>query len=365
MGHDQDDFPNRSVPFPESYDAALAALLARHGLTLHDSPKLAAAVMKLSDHYLSRPSDGPTPQTPWHQPWAAVAYAVYFFPLNYLRVRAVVEEAVRRGFLSGLSELVDFGAGLGTVALALADAAPGTFSRGEAIERADGPRLLYDALAGRASPRLDLAWSKDKARAKTDGNASRRLHSFSFALTELPSPPPWTEDAEALMLIEPATHQDGRRLLALRQGLLSRGFHAWAPCTHQGACPLFAESERDWCHDRITWTPPDWWRAMAKHLPMRNATLAMSYLLMRRTPPPSEPAATAGAQLARLTGDAQRFKGVTRQMICRGAAREFLAWQHRDGEPPALPRGLRVELAPSVLVKGRELRPKADELTVR
>jgi hypothetical protein len=101
---------------------------------------------------------------------------------------------------------------------------------------------------------------------------------------------------------------------------------------------------------------PGWFDELSSHLPMRNPTLTVSYLLARKSPPP---AGLSG--LARLTGDLKREKGAARQMICRGPAREFLSWQKRDGEAPEWPKGELVQLAPDIALKGAELRPTRDQ----
>jgi hypothetical protein len=335
------------MSFPDVYTARIERILRGLGTSLADPPRLADAVLRLSDHYIAKP-DAPTP---WDKDWAQIAYACYFFPLNYARVRGVVRHGAKVGFFDGLAALTDFGSGVGTVPLALWDelgAAGGAFlGTGAAVERAAVGQRLYEELKAPAAPRL--AWSRT-----IDAGAARHaghLGSFSFSLTELADLPAWARASEALMLIEPGTHQDGRRLLALRRDLLADGFFAWAPCTHQAACPLLVESERDWCHDRVAFAPPPWFEALSEHLPMRNPTLACSYVLLRKTPPP---AWTAG--LARLTGDLRKEKGAARQMVCRGPTREFLSWQKKHGEAPEWPRGALVRLPPEVVVKGKELR---------
>ncbi|MCX6111328.1 MAG: hypothetical protein NTZ90_17165 [Proteobacteria bacterium] len=328
----------------------LNALLAKHHVSLADSAALAGAVRRLSDHYLQHPEAA----TPWRQDWAQIAYACYFLPLNYLRVLGVLEMAQEVGFFAGLRHYSDFGSGLGAVSLALDSALPGQFLSGHAIEVSSTAIAMHRQLTTPlATP---LTWSTQVP----DGGFSaseQRLASFSFSLTELPRIPAWALQQEALMLIEPATNQDSRRLLAWRGELLDAGWHIWAPCTHAGACPLLTESKRDWCHDRVQWVMPEWFQALEENLPMRNDSLTYSYLLMRRTAP-----SESRAGLARLTGDLRREKGASRQMICRGSKREFLSWQHRRGEAPQWPRGERVILDPAIEVKSNELRPTTEQV---
>lgn len=335
---------DRNIAFPEVYTDRIAATLRELGTSLNDTARLADAVMRLSDHYISKPEAA----TPWEKDWARIAYACYFFPLNYVRVRGVLIEGARVGFFSGLSTFTDFGSGCGTLPLALADTLPGQFSEGVAIERADAPERMYGKLAGKGAPVMQ--WQRQAPR----GDAQKRGHvsTFSFSLTELTSLPLWARASEALVLIEPGTNQDGRRLLEWRAELIAKDFHVWAPCTHAGACPLLTGSNRDWCHDRVALAAPTWFEQLSEHLPMRNPTLTCSYLLLRKSPPP------AGLNnLARLTGDLRKEKGASRQMVCRGSEREFLSWQTKHGEAPAWPRGALVSLPADIVVKGKELRP--------
>jgi ribosomal protein RSM22 (predicted rRNA methylase) len=52
--------------------------------------------------------------------------------------------------------------------------------------------------------------------------------------------------APAVMLIEPGTPAGHRRILAARDRLLAVGYLLAAPCPHENACPLAAAG--DWCH---------------------------------------------------------------------------------------------------------------------
>lgn len=335
---------DRSVTIPDIYTARIERTLSRLGTSLNQPKRLAEAVLRLSDHYIKNP-DAPTP---WEQNWAEIAYACYFFPLNYARVLGVVREGVRVGFFDGLSSFTDFGSGVGTVPLALADGISGNFKDGLAIERSAIPERTYRELVGIGA--AELAWNRSAP--KSDGRRRNgHMTAFSFSLTELAGLPAWAKQSEALMLVEPGTHQDGRKLLALRQELLADGYSVWAPCTHQGECPLLKESARDWCHDRVALNPPPWFAELSEHLPMRNPTLTCSYLLLRRS---AAPASLTG--LARLTGDLRKEKGASRQMVCRGSTREFLSWQAKHGEAPGWPRGGLVELPSELVIKGKELR---------
>ncbi len=333
--------------FPKALEGRIATALAGLGSPLARAPELAKAVERLSDFYIAKP-DG---ATPWHEPWAQAAYLAYFLPLNFVRVRRVIEQGMAVGFFHGLSRYTDFGSGAGTVSLALGATLGPALERGTVIERAGVAMRLHRQLMPEAEKLLTFT-----ERPPERGERLEHLSVFSFALTELTELPRFARQSEALMLIEPATHQDSRKLLKLRAELLQDGWFAWAPCTHQRACPLLSQSERDWCHDRVPFEQPVWFEELEEHLPMKNATLAHSYLLMKRTPPP---AGIAG--LGRLTGDLRKEKGQSRQMVCRGEEREFLSWQKKHGEAPGWGRGGLVRIAEEVEKKSNELRVKAGQ----
>lgn len=202
---------------------------------------------------------------------------------------------------------------------------------------------------------------------------------FSYSLTELASIPNWALDCEGLVIIEPSTNQDARRLMAWRDLLLSKGFHIWGPCLHEEACPLLTESKKDWCHDRIDFQQrPESFKKIESFLPFKNESLTCSYILARKTPRPSTMLASAIAvaavsasasaaeasavelEVARVTGDLLNEKGKSRQLICRGPKREFLTWMHKNGEPQQIPRGELILLPQNLQTVSNELRIVGD-----
>lgn len=92
---------------------------------------------------------------------------------------------------------------------------------------------------------------------------------------------------------------------------------------------------------------------MEEQLPMKNRTLTMSYLLMRKTPPKK-------IKAARIVGDRLQEKGKDRQMICRGPEREFLAWMHKFKLEQDIPRGVLVEIPEDIEKVSNELRVRTE-----
>lgn len=331
----------RSLPLSENAVSLARDVLSRRGVNLEDSARVAPLVKKLSDWFIANP-DG---QTPWSDAEIASAYFAYYLPLNELRARAVAQEGLQVGFFRGLTDVVDFGAGPATASLALRDTVP-SLEHFRLIERSPVPARLLEG----SGFSFQTSWTPDILK-----EPARTLFVASYSLTEGELPRE-ALNAEALMLIEPSTQDDGRRLLELRRRLLSEGYFAWAPCPHQLGCPLLEDSRRDWCHDRVHVERPEWLVSLESHLPFRNQTVTFSYLLLRKTAPPAP-------TWARLVGDRLEENGKDRQLVCRGAKREFLAWMHRKGTPPDLPRGLRVHLPSDAPVAGNELRVAPGDIT--
>ena len=320
--------------------------------------KVAQAVQRISDFYISKP----TGKTPYELPGAPVAYLLYYTLLNHVRALAVFREAQNLGFFDGIHRAIDWGSGMGAAWLAIQDVAPEVLTSSLAFDRSTQALDVQRALRRVFADGMGRDTGTEKHHLTIDdrklrefiaaGNPEKTLAVFSYSLTELDGLPDWVPDCEALAIIEPGTNQDGRRLLAVRENLIRQGYKIWAPCTHQGACPLLTHSKTDWCHDRIQWQQPDFYSAIEQHLPMKHRTLVFSYLLARKNLPP--PAKLSSA--ARLTGDQQNLKGQTRQMVCRGTDREFLSWQHRHGEPPEFVRGELVQIDSSAQKKGADIR---------
>jgi ribosomal protein RSM22 (predicted rRNA methylase) len=55
----------------------------------------------------------------------------------------------------------------------------------------------------------------------------------------------WNSVQKCLVIIEPGTPAGYRRMMEIRNILLSLGAHLVAPCPHEGVCPLTGQ---DWCH---------------------------------------------------------------------------------------------------------------------
>jgi ribosomal protein RSM22 (predicted rRNA methylase) len=83
-----------------------------------------------------------------------------------------------------------------------------------------------------------------------------------------------------LLIIEPGTSMHFKRLLQMRDYMLTKGAHIWGPCCHSKACPL---TEKDWCHFAVNVA------RSKEHRLLKNAERgfeqeAYSYLLFAKEP---------------------------------------------------------------------------------
>lgn len=312
--------------------------------------QIAKAVQYLSDFYIEYP-DLPTP---WKKSEAQIAYQYYYAPLNYVRATRVVQQGRAVDFFQKIQNVIEFGSGLGSATEALLDQKVLPIGvRFHCIEDSEFATAIHRRRTEKKYPAhsTNFSWSHTNPELKEN-----TLAVFSYSLTELKQIPTWAFECEALMILEPATEDDGRRLLQLREKLLASGFTIWAPCTHQGACPLLNHSLHDWCHDRVHFKAPAWFAEIEAHLPIKNKTLTVSYLLARKSKPKSQP-----ANRIRVVGDQLVEKGKTRQLICQNEERTFLTWMHRHfGKQahalPEIPRGSLIDLPENLERKSNELR---------
>jgi hypothetical protein len=149
--------------------------------------------------------------------------------------------------------------------------------------------------------------------------------------------------SDAILWVEPGTHEISRRLGTIREQLRATGCRVVAPCTHENECPMFAlGNERHWCH---FFAPPpagifadSGWVKFGQRagLDLRSLPYAFIALDRRKVPavaPVSEPAAaiagaapsseseTAAGQpdLSRVIGRPEHFKPYVRWLNCNAS----------------------------------------------
>lgn len=212
---------------------------------------LKAAAARLSEAYrANRSSREAVPDAA-----GVAAYVQSRLPATYAAVTAVLDrlQALRPDLAPGA--LIDLGAGPGTASWAAATIFP-TLTDIAMVERDAGFRAVAARLASggpEALQRADIV-AGDLADPASLPTGRFDLAVVAYALTELDA-----GAAERLVrhllglaarvvIIEPGTPRDHRRLMAVRQVALSAGARILAPCPHAQHCPL---PDDDWCHTSV------------------------------------------------------------------------------------------------------------------
>lgn len=307
--------------------------------------KVAKAIKQLSDRYTQKDRL----EDIWRDKNNQLAYLSYFLPLNLLRLQAVLREANDLELFSNDQTVIDYGSGCGTSFLALEKVANSKQHFVSIEQSADAIELQKMLLQDKFDSPIDYIHSTKMP--EVSKYSGERSLICSYSINELDVTSTWFKNFDHLILVEPATQFDGRKLLELRAKLIELGFSILAPCLHQSECPMLKDSKKDWCHSRIFVELPSWYYEIEKHLPMKNRTLTYSYLIAsKKKKLKSKP------NLVRIIGDTQKEKGKTKQMICRNSNREFFSWLKKEGDAIQIPRNQIVEVNGDFEIKGNELR---------
>lgn len=215
-----------------------------------EAQALARVAAALSARYRGEPS-GPLLRSPAE----VTAYAATRMPATFAATAAAMGAlAVLLPSLQPRSQL-DVGAGTGAALWAAALTWP-SLAQLTALERdqhmaALGQRLAAGArrggLAGTTWRPADLAGGWDAP--------PHDLVTATYLLGELPAATQaalvgklWQRTTGALLLVEPGTPRGWTAIRAAREQLRAAGAIIVAPCPHQGACPMPADPNADWCH---------------------------------------------------------------------------------------------------------------------
>jgi ribosomal protein RSM22 (predicted rRNA methylase) len=203
---------------------------------------LAAAADALSKRYRAELRDG---RLHVADDLAARAYLAARLPATYAAVRAVLNAVatVRPEFSP--SNLLDFGAGPGTVLWAVRDEWP-ELAAATMVEASASMRKFGAEFAPQSGA-AEIDWRSD-----VPGAGARDLVTLAYVLDEMDAAQRatliqqlWQLTGDTLLIVEPGTPAGYRRILDARDQLLQQGAYMLAPCPHGGACPLVAP---DWCH---------------------------------------------------------------------------------------------------------------------
>ncbi|MCH2533680.1 MAG: hypothetical protein MK008_04500 [Bdellovibrionales bacterium] len=343
------------LELPTKYSKWIEDRVHSLGYKLSQSKKLAQHIEILSDYY----NKTDVKQTPWLNESTQLAYACYFFPLNYLRSLSVINKNKSLNFFKATPNLFELGSGMGSTHLALLDSGV-NFKNQIFLETSDTAKSQHKNLLENFYPKLKCEWTHqhqsqwykkyqlDQSYLFLASYSVNELLKHDLSLEQLNLE---LQNFSSVLIIEPSTQYNSRQLLELRQQMIDSSKHMWAPCTHQGQCPLLIHSKKDWCHDSVFIKMPDWYYEIESKLKIKNNSLTYSYLMAQNQKPPE-----FLKGLARTIGNTQKEKGKTIQMICRGEQREFFSWLKKNKNEQWIERGLLVEIPEDIEQKNNELR---------
>ena len=253
---------------------------------------LARAIVDRSQRYTS---DRARLDRPGDRTADLAARAVFFTVADALKLAIPLGELANRGALPARRPLriVDLGAGCGAMtlgaltvlddvevvaidrdadALAIARAAVADFAGRRGARAAITTRA--DDVTRAAIPPCDLVVMgtvlNELAPERASDLVERALASISAD--------------GALIVVEPALRTTARALHAVRDTLLARGAHVFAPCTRRSApCPTLADPD-DWCHEDRPLALPPRTAELARLTHLRDSGMKFAYLTLRKQP---------------------------------------------------------------------------------
>lgn len=235
----------------------------------------------------------------------ADAYFAYNFPMNVMKVIIVAEELqdIYSELFSSTTQLniLDVGCGDGAGMLGLYsclnDSNNISFTGIDAsslmLKRARG---LMGWLKDRDSS-VDVKFVKRQISPNLFKESKQRFDIILFAnsLAEIfqndKISPKFMEQVLKCMtrdgiviIIEPALKKFSRRLMNLRTEIIeTRKSSILLPCLHTNPCALLnVRKQREWCHQSISWEPPDFMKIINRGLNREIEHLKFSYLVIAK-----------------------------------------------------------------------------------
>jgi ribosomal protein RSM22 (predicted rRNA methylase) len=156
-------------------------------------------------------------------------------------------------------------------------------------------------------------------------NTLNELESNSEALRLLNS---IVDDDTAILIIEPASKNESRRLLSIRDEAVKSELTVYSPCTHQMNCPALTK-EDDWCFNEVSWERPEFIRYIDDEVGNVRLSLKYSYIILTKN------GATLHQNLtlpvaSRIVSEVFHEKGRTRAVICDSDGRGEHTLNKRD-----------------------------------
>lgn len=263
----------------------------------------------------------------WHSHSELASYDFTFAERIGWKWDAVLAELRTRGWTPPEGGTVlDWGCGTGVAGRRVVETFSGAFEHLWLADRSGPARHFAKAKAREAFPGLSVSELPEK-------DAAPDLLVLSHVINELP--PDALErllalagKAQAVLWVEPGTHEVSRRLIAVRERL-RESFRVVAPCTHQLGCGMLAPgNERHWCHHLApvpgyVHTDPGWGK-FAQLLELDLSRVPFSFLVLDRRPAVENPSE------ARIIGEPRFYKGFAKVLNCQADGVRELMLQKRD-----------------------------------
>jgi len=292
--------------------------------------RIAAGVTRLSARLVGEP-DHPGPYL--RDAALRSAYTAYYLPVNAPKLWPVLDFLEARGVapVDG-ARVLELGAGPGTGCVgaglwaesrgrrfslhatdALAEASGSARSLFDALGWRDAQVGVFDALGSSGEPApADLLLMFNVVNELPEAQDERLVERVRRLLRPMGT----------LVVVEPASKEKSRRVLAFRDACVRAGLSLLGPCTHHMACPMRARPD-DWCHAEWRFERPAYLRAVDQRIGHVREVLKATWF------------ALSSAQRGPLGGHrvvSRRFdeKGRTRAQVCGVDGLQTWELQHRD-----------------------------------
>jgi ribosomal protein RSM22 (predicted rRNA methylase) len=305
-----------------------------------------SSILRASENYIFSEN-----RSIWNETWFKEAYLSYFIFTQTARLFYCFHRTQGLFDYSKVSKVVDFGCGPASAHIAAAEALKNKALSNvnwinidqseEALNLAKIVEKIYD---------LKSTFKNQITLPEAEGLGEMLILSFSlcegFDYENISS-------YDHVLILEPGQHKESKNLIQLRQKLLSQGFYAIAPCTHQASCPM-KDGTKNWCHD----TAPKPKSLKGYDLPFSKNRLNFSYLLMSKTQKPLH------MDTVRVIGDLRKEKGKSKISICKSDEPTFLSWLKKSKLKVEISRGDLVRLPDHKVEKKQEVRIETQPKTI-
>ena len=278
----------------------------------------------------------------------ALAYLVYFFPVNAAKVYRLLDELAPPfpNIDSNVIRVLDLGCGPGTGAMAVLDwvQSRGWFQSGRlhcvAVDQSSASLMTchrlwsaYCESEGNSRHSLrplheDLQEGLSRHIKHEGGPTGYDLIIIQNVLSELATGKPGREQLRTrlvtsaldilsshgtVMVIEPALRDASRQLHEVRDRLLQdQKCTVYSPCLHERSCPALVKPD-DWCHEERAWSPPAWIKAIDRDVGFIKDALKFSYVLLRKD---GRSIVRRAPDVYRVVSELRVFKGEKRAWMC-------------------------------------------------